>query len=352
MNLRCPDGLILFMQETNSLNHATESTFSPLKIGPLELALPFFQAALSGYSDRAMRLLAREFGSPLTMPGVMLDTTTVNPTVIRKHLNVVADDEHPIGAQIMGHAPEVMARAARVLAKLEYDLIDLNFACPAPKVLRRGRGGCLLNSPDEVMAIYRAVRDSVSCPIMMKLRYGYDEDSASQEYFWQVCELAAGEGVDALVVHGRTVLQRYRGFPDWAVIGELKQKFPQTTIIGSGNLFDAKTVVRRLKESGADGALIARGAVGNPWIFQEVKALLSGQELPAPTVQEQGEVILRHFNMMVKDYQEKKAIGMFRKFSVRYTRRHPQRKTVQCDLMAAESARQFRDCITHWYGVG
>ena len=204
-----------------------ETVPSGLTIGGITLPLPYFQAALSGYSDRAMRLLAREFGAPLTFPGVMLDTTTVNPTVVRKHLNVVAEQEHPIGAQIMGHSPEVMARAAQILEGLGYDLIDLNFACPAPKVLRRGRGGCLLNTPADVIGIYRAVRESVSCPIMMKLRFGYDEDAASQEHFWQVCELAVADGIDALVVHGRTVLQRYRGFPDWSVISELKQKFPQ-----------------------------------------------------------------------------------------------------------------------------
>ena len=131
------------MLENNALSVSTHTDIAPLKIGRIELAQPFFQAALSGYSDRAMRQLAREFGSPLTMPGVMLDTTTVNPTVIRKQLNRITEEEHPIGAQIMGVSPEVMAQAAQVLENLGYDLIDLNFACPAPKVLRRKRGGCL-----------------------------------------------------------------------------------------------------------------------------------------------------------------------------------------------------------------
>ena len=339
------------MLENNTLTISTQSTIAPLKIGRLELAQPFFQAPLSGYSDRAMRQLAREFGSPLTIPGVMLDTTTVNPTVIRKQLNRITDDEHPIGAQIMGVNPEVMAQAAQVLENLGYDLIDLNFACPAPKVLRRKRGGCLLSHPDDLMAIYRSVRAAVSCPITMKLRVGFDDDPQSLDHFWTVCDSAVAEGVDALAVHGRTVLQRYRGFPDWKAVAELKRRYPQATILGSGNLFNAQTVVKRLRESGADGVLIARGAIGNPWIFQEVQAILQGREMPIPSLQEQGEVILRHFNMMVEDYMARKTLGMFRKFSVRYCQRHPERKQVQSELMAAETVEQFRSLIHHWYDL-
>lgn len=328
-----------------------QSTITPIKIGSIKLDVPYFQAPLSGYSDRAMRHLAREFGSPLTMPGVMLDTTTVNPKVIRKQINRITDDEHPIGGQIMGVTPEVMAEAAKVLEDLDYDMIDLNFACPAPKVLRRKRGGCLLQRPDDLIAIYRSVRDTVSCPIAMKLRVGFDDDPQSLDHFWEVCERAVAEGVDALQVHGRTVVQRYKGFPDWDAVAEVKKRFPQTTVFGSGNVFNAQAVVKRLKESGADGILIARGGIGNPWIFQETKAILQGRELPKPTLQEQGEVILRHFNMMVEDYQDRKSIGMFRKFSAQYSRRHPERKTVHCELMAVETGEAFRQLIQHWYDV-
>jgi tRNA-dihydrouridine synthase B len=337
--------------ESKTKNLSPHAAIVPLKIGNLELALPFFQSALSGYSDRAMRLLAREFGSPLTMPGVMLDTTTVNPTVIRKHLNHITEDEHPIGGQIMGVSPEVMAEAAKVLENLGYDMIDLNFACPAPKVLRRKRGGCLLSKPDDLMAIFRAVRDAVSCPIAMKLRVGFDEVQESLDHFWTVCESAVAEGVDALAIHGRTVLQRYRGFPDWKTVAKVKRRFPHATIIGSGNLFNAQAVVKRLRDSGVDGVLIARGGIGNPWIFQEARAILEGRDIPAPSLQEQGDVILRHFNMMVEDYFAPKALGMFRKFSVQYSRRHPERKQVQTELMAAESVVEFRRLIDQWYDL-
>ncbi len=324
----------------------------PLQLGCVKLEVPFFLAPLSGYSDRAMRQLCRRFGSPLALPGVMLDTTTVNPAVVRKGLNAIGDDEHPIGGQIMGTDPGVMAQAAVVLERTGYDLIDLNFACPVPKVLRRGRGGCLLGRPEELLAIYRAVRQAVRCPVTMKLRVGFSDDAQSRDHFWRICESAFAEGVDAMTVHGRTVLQRYRSFPDWQVLAELKGRYPQQTIIGSGNLFSANAVVTKLTQSGLDGVIIARGAIGNPWIFQEIRALLEGRPLPAgPSVAQQGEVVLQHLDEIRKDYPERKAIGLFRKFTVRYCRRHPEKNAVQVDLLTAESEAQLRSAIKKWYQV-
>lgn len=322
----------------------------PLRLGRLELGVPFFMAPLSGYSDRAMRALARRFGSPLCLPGVMLDTTTINPKVIRKGINAIPEGDHPIGGQIMGHDPATMAAAAAELEKLGYDLIDLNFACPVPKVLRRGRGGCLMSRPGNLLAIYEAVREKVSCPVTMKLRTGFDSDETSRAFFWEVCERAIAGGVDALAVHGRTVLQRYKSFPDWTVPAELKRRYPEATIIGSGNLFNARTAWKRLTESGVDGVLIARGAIGNPWIFSELHALAAGRETPEPpSVAEQAEVITTHYEMMRSDYQEGKAVGLFRKFTIQYARRHPQKNDVGRALMAATSDAELFATMDQWY---
>ena len=199
---------------TDTGSSTLQQEVRPLQLGSLKLDSPFFLAPLSGYSDRAMRRLCRRFGSPFGMPGVMLDTTTVNPTVIRKGMNAIVDDEHPIGGQIMGTDPSIMAQAATILEQTGYDLIDLNFACPVPKVLRRGRGGCLLGRPEDLMAIYRAVREAVSCPVTMKLRVGFDDGEQSREHFWEICESAFAEGVDAIMVHG---IQREREDPVFTV---------------------------------------------------------------------------------------------------------------------------------------
>lgn len=323
-----------------------------MKIGEIHLDVPFFQASLSGYTDWAMRILARQFGVPLTLTGVMLDKVSLHERAIKKMGLEAKDDEHPVGAQILGADPETMARSAAAFERIGYDLIDLNFACPAPKVLRRGRGGQLLTSPNTVIEIFQWVRQAVKCPVLMKLRIGFDGSDAGKEDFWQICERACTEGVDALAIHGRTVKQKYRGTADWQTLAEVKKQFPQTMIFGSGDLFDAETVAERIKNSGLDGVIIARGAIGNPWIFTQTRALLEGKpKPPAPDITEQGKIMLKHFEMIAQTRDIIKAVRFFRKFSVGYCKLHPQRKKVQADLLAAKDKLQLMAAIKNWYKV-
>lgn len=323
-----------------------------LKLGGLELDMPFFQASLSGYSDRPMRLLALRHGAPLTFAGVMLSKVICHPKVLRHPNFTVIDREHPVGAQILGRDPEVMAAAARGLIGIGYDLIDLNFACPAPKVLRRQRGGFMEREPELVIETFKRVREAVQVPVLMKLRIGYDESAESREKFWQICEGVAREGVDALIIHGRTVVAKYRGKADWGVPAEVKKRFPKTTIIGSGDIFSAQAVVQRLAETGLDGVTIARGAVGNPWIFAETRALIEGGPAPSPpTLREQGELVLGHFLAVMDHYHRRKGIAYFRKFSIHYCRRHPERKKAQMALMAGTTEAEVVAAIKEWYGL-
>ncbi|MHC4519172.1 MAG: tRNA dihydrouridine synthase, partial [Planctomycetota bacterium] len=228
-----------------------------LKLGSIELDVPFFQAALSGYSDHAMRKLARRFGCPFTLTDVILAKSAAHPHVLRKPCFQPAPDEHPVGAQILGRTSATMAKAAKDLVATGYDLIDLNFACPAPKVLRRQRGGALLNDPDTVIDTLRAVQDAVTCPILMKLRIGVDRKSESQDNFWEIVTRSIEQGVDALVIHGRTVAQRYRDTADWDILAQIKKHFPAATIIGSGDVFDPVAAIDRLKATGLDGFIVA-----------------------------------------------------------------------------------------------
>ena len=321
-----------------------------LKIGTIKLDVPFIQASLAGYSDLAMRTLARRFGAPLTFNGVMIDTLAMHPSVIKKHGFTPAHDQHPVGAQLVGTEPKMMSAAARLLFEVGYDLIDLNFACPAPKVLRRGRGGSMLKNPNGVLEIYRSVREAVPCPVTMKLRIGYDESDASKDDFWQIAENTAAEGIDALIVHGRTVSQDYRGKADWDVLKQLKHRFPSTTIIGSGDIFSPEIILERLKETGIDGVTIARGAVGNPWIFSQTLALYEGKaKPPEPTIDEQGDIIRWHFEEVMRLHGRRKGVGYFRKFSCRYARLHPEKRRVHQDLLAAESPDAVCDAIKQWY---
>lgn len=323
-----------------------------LRLGSLILDVPFFQAAISGYTDYAMRRLAKEFGSPLTLTGVMLSKSVADPRVLKNPSFHPHDDEHPVGAQILGEDPQIMVKAARDLVGVGYDLIDLNFACPAPKVLRRRRGGAMLNQPSQVVEIHRAVRDAVSCPLLMKLRIGVDHSDLSSECFWEIVERVVSYGIDALVIHGRTVSQKYGGKADWQILMDVKRRFPKTVILGSGDLFDVATILQRLQTSGLDGVVLARGAVGNPWLIRDLREAIEGRPMPPPpTIEEQRQVILRHFEEVLKLRRtEKRAVGYFRKFLVNYAKRHPHRKKVLATLLAAKTADQLLAGIERWYG--
>jgi nifR3 family TIM-barrel protein len=280
----------------------------------------------------------------------MLAKSVARPDILAKACFRPGQDEHPVGAQILGKTPATMAKAARALVGVGYDLIDLNFACPAPKVLRRGRGGALLNDPDAVVNIFKAVRDAVACPVMMKIRIGMDYSARSQENFWEIVTRSIEQGVDALVIHGRTVTERYRGKANWDILAAVKQRFPAATIIGSGDIFDPQASLDLLRRSGLNGFVVARGAIGNPWVFRDLRCLWDGRAAPAaPNLAEQRLIMLEHFERVLDGHAEQRAIGYFRKFVVCYAKRHSKRRHVLQTLMKARTREEVVAGIDMWY---
>ncbi len=321
-----------------------------LKFGDIGLDMPFIQAPLSGYTDHPMRVLARRFGCPLVFTGVMLDKISLHPRAMRQIKFRPFPEEHPVGAQIMGSDPATMAQSAAAFERAGYDCIDLNFACPVPKVLRRERAGYLMRRPAIVRETWQRTREVVSCPVFMKIRVGFDSSEAAREDFWTICENAAADGVDLLTIHGRTVEQKYKGQADWDLPAEVKRAFPKLTLFGSGDIMTAETAVERATTSGLDGVIVARGAIGNPWIFQEIRALWEGRSKPlSPTLAEQKQIMLEHFEMILETRPPRKAVPYFRKFTVGYCRRHPQRKQTMLALMQARTPDQIHRTIEDYY---
>jgi len=330
----------------------SDTRSAALKLGNLALDMPFFQASLSGYSDLAMRTLARRFGCPFALADVMLDKSVIHPEVLSKACFRPGADEHPVGAQILGKTPATMARAAHDLAAAGYDVIDLNFACPAPKVLRRGRGGALLDDPDTAIDILKAVRDAVTCPVLMKLRIGTSHSARSLDNFWQIVTRSIEQGVDALVIHGRTVSEMYHGKANWDILAAVKSRFPAATIIGSGDIFDPRASVELMKKTGLDGFVVARGAMGNPWIFRDLRAVWQGRPVPPPPdLAEQRLVILDHLDRVLQGYPEQWGINYFRKFIVHYARRHPKRKQVLVALLKVRTRPALQAAVNAWYSA-
>jgi len=247
-----------------------------VKIGPIQLAYPFCQAGLAGYSDRAMRLVARRRGCPYAVTEALLDVILLSGGQGLKKSIDINDEDHPVAGQIIGSEPDTMSRAATILAGRGYDVIDLNFACPVKKIKNKARGGHMLQDVPRAVDILKAVRDAVPAgvPTTISLRRGFDDSEKSVDRFHELMETAVQLGYAAVRVHARTVEQKYQGRARWPFLRQIKQQYPTMPIFGSGDVFTAEDVIEMLQTTGVDAVWIARGAIGNPWIFQHARQLL------------------------------------------------------------------------------
>ncbi|TWT46026.1 tRNA-dihydrouridine synthase C [Phycisphaerae bacterium RAS1] len=323
-----------------------------LRIGPFSFELPVVQAALSGYSDAAMRLIARRLGAPYCLHEVVLDKIVIQPGKLQREILDVMAEDHPVGGQLMGAQPEQFAAAAEVMARNGYDVIDVNFGCPVRKVLGRCRGGFLLSDPPTAIEIIRRVREVVpaATPVTVKMRRGTDDSPESERNFFEILEAAWDAGVAAVTVHGRTVEQRYVGPSDWRFLERVKRHAGPRTILGSGDLFTAEDVVRMLESTGVDGVTVARGCIGYPWIFRECRELLAGRPLPEPpSVAEQGRVIREHYELIARTQGPRMAPRVMRKFGIKFSELHPLSRPVRDAFIRASTEAQWLALLDQWY---
>lgn len=333
----------------------------PVQLGNLTLDAPFFQAGLAGYSDAAMRLIARRHGCPYAITEAMLDVFLLNGG---KGLEAAEldDADHPIAGQLMGSHPADMAKAARVLVGLGYDVIDVNLACPVKKIRKRCRGGHLLSEPEEAIAILDAVRQAVPphVPCTVKLRRGSDDTARATANFHRIFEAVLDRGYAAAVVHGRTVEQKYLGPARWAFLRDLVDTYaprratsaPGFVIGGSGDIWSASDIFRMIDETGVQLVSVARGCIGNPWIFEQARAWMRGDRDAAarpPTLAQQRDVLLEHFDLSVGLHGEKRAGQMMRKFGIKFSRHHPAPLTVKDAFIGVHTVADWRQVLdTHY----
>jgi tRNA-dihydrouridine synthase B len=323
-----------------------------LRIGPLEIGFPVVQAALSGYSDAAMRAVARRLGASYALCEVVLDRIILQGGKKTRRSLVIRDDEHPVGGQLMGSDPLEFGPAARQLALAGFDVIDINFGCPVKKVLGRCRGGYLLSQPATALEIVSRVREAVPAeiPVTLKMRRGLDDSAASRDNFFTIFDGAFARGAAAITVHGRTVQQRYVGPSRWEFLKEVKQHAGTRTILGSGDLFTAEDCVAMLQTTGVDGVTAARGAIGNPWIFAQARALLAGLPLPPPPgLHEQRDVIRAHYELAEELYGPEMAGRQMRKFGIKYSRLHPESLLVREAFVAVRRTEDWPLVLDRWY---
>jgi nifR3 family TIM-barrel protein len=330
-------------------------TTQPLRIGKLEITFPVVQAALSGYSDWPMRIMARRHGAEYALCEVMLDqflvTLKPNRAKTKHHLHLT-DEDHPVAGQLMGSEPEQFAQGAMKLVEAGFDVIDINFGCPVKKVLGRCRGGFHLSQPEVALEIVRRTRDCVPAeiPVTLKMRRGIDDTAASRDHFFRILEGAFALGVAAVTVHGRTVEQRYVGPSRWAFLAEVKRAYPRQTILGSGDLFHPQDCLRMMEETGVDGVTVARGCIGNPWIFSQCAALLRGEPLPEPpSLHAQRDTMLEHFRLAEEVYGVDRAGPLMRKFGIKYAASHPDFLTVRGAFTKVRSFTDLQAVLAQYY---
>ena len=326
----------------------------PLTIGNIHIGFPVVQAALSGYSDWPMRLIARRLGAPYTICEVMLDQFLVQVKERKKnrHFLHLSAEERPVGGQLMGAEPEQFSEGAKRLVDAGFDIIDINFGCPVKKVLGRCRGGFHLSQPKVALDIIRRTRDVVpdDIPVTVKMRRGIDDTQESEDNFFRILEGGFDIGLAAATVHGRSVVQRYDGPSRWEFLSLVKERFPEKVILGSGDLFTPMDCLDMIQQTGVDGVTVARGAIGNPWIFSQARALSEGKPLPDPPTQAQQRDVLReHFSLAVEIYGEQRASIVMRKFGIKYSALHPSHHELREKFARCKSHKQWMDVIAQWY---
>ena len=325
----------------------------PLRIGPITVEFPIVLAALAGYTDLPYRLICRSCSAPSTATEAMLDKQVLLEGKLKKRMVRLDPADHPVAGQIMGNDPEVMAQAARALSGMGFDVVDLNFACPVRKVISRNRGGAIMKDPKLALAIVRAVIEAVpERPVTLKLRRAFHEADERREAFWAIARGAFEAGVAAVCVHGRSVEQMYRGRAEWDFLARVKRDFPDRTVIGSGDVHAPADALRMMAETGVDGVAAARGAIGNPWFFAQARDLAAGRPARPPGLDEQRELIYRHFRLACETYDARRGLRMLRHFCLQYAKKHPRRTDLRNALVVVRTEEEWRSVIDSFYGVG
>ncbi len=320
----------------------------PFSIGEVPIAHNVVLAALAGYSDLAYRRVCRDLGAPLCMSEMMLDRSLLLKGKRQTRLLCTDQNDHPVVGQLIGNDPAPMADAAKVLVEHGYDIVDLNYACPVNKARKRRRGGFVMSQPDLAIEIARAVIEAVDRPVTLKIRraFAHDEDNSN---FHRIAEGVFQAGAAALCVHARSVEQMYKGPADWDFLREVVDRYPGRVILGSGDVRTPQDALDMIEQTGVTGVAAARGALGNPWFFRQVRQLAETGQYETPSLAEQREVMLAHFRGSVEIYGQSKAAGHMRKFGIRYARLHPTPKKLRIAFVAVKNEAQWRAVLDEFY---
>ena len=307
----------------------------------MRLSAPFILAPMSGVTDLPFRLIAREFGCPLAFTEMINARALVFGNRRTVDLLRSAPQDRPLGVQLLGREPEFLVRAVEALAGRPYDVIDLNAACPVHKVTKKGEGAALMREPATLSRLVRALVSCSPVPVTVKIRSGWDQASVNAP---EIAKVVADAGADAVCVHGRTRRQGYSGRADMGVIRTVKEVV-SIPVIASGDLLSADAALKTFEETGCDAVMVARGALGNPWIFRDLAAAYKNrrgspevagrdsEEVPAGppgrSIEEVKALMERHLRLSVAHHGAVKGVIDFRKSFIWYSRGLPNARVLR-----------------------
>lgn len=323
-------------------SHPPLEYFDMLTIGPLHIPSRLLLAPLAGVSDLPFRRISREQGCEFAFAEMISLSSLVRGS--RKTRAMLASDpaDRPLGVQLLGRDPDLVPRALDMLRDRDIALIDVNAACPVGKVTARGEGAGLLREPRLLGAFLSAVVRHAGLPVTVKIRAGWDEGTVNAR---EVALRAQDAGVSGLFIHGRTKAQGYSGTVSYRVIAEVKAAL-STPVIASGDALSPELIKKLFDETGCDGVALARGSLGNPWLFRQASVFLKdGTVLPPPAEQELAAVMRRHLELCVARYGERNGTTTFRKLFAWYIKGRPLVRSLKEEGFRAQRASEMHALI-------
>ena len=304
---------------------------------------------MAGVTDLPFRMIARSFGCEFAFTEMISARALVYANKSTKEMLATGPADRPLGVQFVGNDPDMLREAIGLLEDYEFDILDLNAACPVTKVTSKGEGSGLLKDPHKLKGLLRVMVDHSRKPVTVKIRAGWDRDSINAT---AVALHAQDAGIKALFIHGRTREQGYSGKVDYGVIREVKEALT-IPVIASGDALSPVLIKRLFAETGCDGVTIARGSFGNPWIFRETAEYLnSGTITPRPSLDEITATIIAHLDLCVRHYGEATGVIIFRKLFAWYTKGIHGAKHLKGKAFLAKTKEEMTSIINELHAEG